>query len=719
MKNLTVLTKLYTHLLITILTLCISNLFAQSSNEWFNPDTVKAGRFDTGKMWTFEDPPTEYFEEAYNFTPTQEWYENVRLATLKFATYCSASFVSADGLIMTNHHCARESVTEITGINEDLHKDGFIAEDLEDEKPVPGLFVDQCIKIEDVTGEVNDALEDAKTEEEITKIEEEKIKEIEKQYTDEKRGIIAKVTPLYFGGKYSLYIYKRYSDVRLVFAPEEQAGYFGGDYDNFTYPRYNLDCSFFRVYDDEGKPLKVDNYFKWSEEGVVTGEVVFIPGNPGSTSRLNTVAQLEYARDVTYPETIELLNSYIEFLQEMIDKDPEKSYGLNDQLLLYYNSIKAYKGMLKGLQDPVLMQKKKDFEKTFKNKVNSDSGLNEKYGDVWDKIEKLMIDLSRLDKEREVISYTSEGNPDYFTVAQELAYIAEELKLPESERLENYIGDKLIELIDSLKPEEFDTEENKQLLEHKIELLYSTLGKDNKLVKIFTNGKTGKEAVGYILSKTFLTSSEKIKEMVAEGPDSILNSGDPFLDYINIADEMEQKIDLDINKVLDQENALNRMLGRALFEVYGTSIPPDATFTLRISDGVVKGFPYNGTIAPPITTFYGMYDRYYSFDKKFPWSLSERWLNHSDEFNLSTPFNFVSTNDVVGGNSGSPIINENAEIVGVAFDGNIQSLPGDFIYDPEVNRCVGVESSGMLEAIKYIYKFERLAEELESGKCSY
>ena len=719
MKNLTVLTKLYTLLFITILTLCISNLSAQSSNDWFNTDTVKAGRFDTGKMWTFEDPPTEYFEEAYNFTPTQEWYENVRLSTLKFATYCSASFVSADGLIMTNHHCARESVTEITGINEDLHRDGFIAEDLEDEKPVPGLFVDQCIKIEDVTGEVNDALEDAKTEEESTKIEEEKIKEIENRYTDEKKGIIAKVTPLYFGGKYSLYTYKRYSDVRLVFAPEEQAGYFGGDYDNFTYPRYNLDCSFFRVYDDEGKPLKVDNYFKWSEEGAEPEEVVFIPGNPGSTSRLNTVAQLEYARDVTYPETIELLNSYIEFLQEMMDKDPDKSYGLNDQLLLYYNSIKAYKGMLKGLQDPVLMQKKKDFEKTFKKKVNSDSGLNEKYGDVWDKIEKLMIDLSRLDKEREVISYTLEGNPDYFTVAQELAYIAEELKLPESERLENYIGDKLIALIDSLKSEEFDTEENRKLLKHKIDLLCSTLGKDNKLVKIFANGKTGKEAVYDILSRTFLTSSEKIKEMVAEGPDSILNSGDPFLDYIQIADEMEQKIDLDINKVLDKENALNRMLGRALFEVYGTSIPPDATFTLRISDGVVKGFPYNGTVAPPITTFYGLYDRYYSFDKKFPWKLNKRWLNVPTEFDLSTPFNFVTTNDVVGGNSGSPIINENAEIVGVAFDGNIQSLPGDFIYDPEVNRCVGVESSGMLEAIKYIYKFERLAKELETGKCSY
>jgi len=708
----------YSIIKILFLFLTIESITYSQTPAWLDLDTVKAGKFDTGKMWTFEYPPTKYFKEEYNFSPDEKWFEHVRLSTLKFATYCSASFVSEDGLIMTNHHCARESVTEITGMDEDLHKDGFVAEDLEDENPVPGLFVDQCIKIEDVTKEIEEALETTKSEEESINLEKEKIKELESQYTDEKKGIIAKVTPLYFGGKYSLYIYKRYSDVRLVFAPETQAGYFGGDFDNFTYPRYNLDCSFFRVYDDEGKPLKVDNYFKWSKEGARQGEVVFIPGNPGSTSRLNTVAQLDYARDVTYPDMIELISSYIDFLQEMITKAPEKSYGLMDQLLIYYNSQKAYKGMLKGLRDPVLMQKKKDFEKMFKNKVQSDPGLNEKYGDVWDKIEKLMIDLRRLDKEQDVVSYTSEGNPDYFTVAQDLAYIAEELKLPESERLENYVGDKLIELIDSLKPEEYNTEANKYKLEAKTDLLYSTLGKDNELVKIFTNGKTGKEAVNDILSRSFLTSSEKIKEMVAEGADSILNSGDPFLDYIKIADEMERKIDEDINNIYDKENVLNRLLGRALFDVYGTSIPPDATFTLRISDGVVKGFPYNGTIAPPITTFYGMYDRYYSFDKKFPWSLNERWLDHSDDFDLSTPFNFVCTDDVVGGNSGSPVINKDAEIVGVAFDGNIQSLPGDFIYDPEVNRCVGLESTGMLEAIKYIYKFDRLAEELVSGKIS-
>jgi hypothetical protein len=716
MKNLSVLTKFYTFLFFLILTFSSANSIAQTSTEGFDPDTVKAGRFDTGKMWTFEYPPTEYFEEAYDFTPTQEWYDHVRMATLKFATYCSASFVSEDGLIMTNHHCARESVTEITRKGEDLHDDGFIASTLEDERPVPGLFVDQCIEIKDVTEEMYDAIENATSEEERLKLEKDKIAEIESKYEKKDDGIFAQVTPLYFGGKYSLYIYKRYSDVRLVFAPESQAGYFGGDYDNFTYPRYNLDCSFFRVYDEDGNPLKVDNYFKWSEKGAEPGEVVFVTGNPGSTSRLNTVAQLEYARDVTYPQAVELTGSLIKFFEELINKDPERKYDLTDKLLNYYNSNKAYKGMLQGLQDPVLMQKKKDFEKSFKSKVQSDPNLNEKYGDLWDKIENLMNELRGLINEQNAISYSSLDDPEYFFVAEELVSIAEQLKIPEADRSADYKGEGLDSLVESLKPEDIDVDGNKELLKNKIDLLYSTLGEDNKLVKKFTDGKRGDDAVEDILSRSYLTSTEKIKEMVAKGPDAILNSGDPFIEYIKFADEAEQLIDSRTDNIYTNEEVYNQMLGRALYEVYGNSIPPDATFTLRLSDGIVKGFPYNGTIAPPVTTFYGLLDRYYSFDGKFPWELNKRWLNTPNEFDFSTPFNFVSTNDVVGGNSGSPIINKDAEIVGVAFDGNIQSLPGDFIYDPEVNRCVGVESSGMLEAIKYLYKFERLGEELVKGK---
>ena len=712
------LNKFYTLLFFLILIFNNSNSFAQTSNNWFNPDTVKAGRFDTGKMWTFEYPPTNYFKEAYNFTPTQEWYEHVRMATLKFATYCSASFVSADGLIMTNHHCARESITEITKEGEDLHDDGFIALTLEDERPVPGLFVEQCIKIKDVTDEIYDALENAASEEERLKMEGEKIAEIESRYESDDDEIFAQVTPLYFGGKYSLYVYKRYSDVRLVFAPESQAGYFGGDYDNFTYPRYNLDCTFFRVYDEDENPLKADYYFNWSEKGAEPGEVVFVTGNPGSTSRLNTVAQLEYARDITYPQTIEMVQSFINFLEGLIKEDPDRSYELSDQLLNYYNSEKAYKGMLEGLQDEVLMQKKRDFEKNFKAKVHSNPELNEKYGKLWDNIETIINELRGLIKEQNAISYNLSDDPDYFSIAQELISIAEELKLPEEERLDEYKGSELDDLLETLNPDSFDTEINKELLKNKIDILYSILGEENKLVKKFADGKRGNDAVKDILARTYLTSFEKIKEIVADGSNAILKSGDPFIDYIKLSDEAEQLIDIKTTTIFTKQDSYNQMLGKALFEVYETSIPPDATFTLRLSDGIVKGFAYNGTIAPPITTFYGLLDRYYSFDGEFPWELNKRWLNAAAEFDFSTPFNFVSTNDVIGGNSGSPIINKDAEVVGVAFDGNIQSLPGDFIYDPEVNRSVGVHSAGMLAAIKFIYKFDRLAEELKAGRCT-
>jgi hypothetical protein len=706
--------KLFLSLIAFLTIFQISKSFSQTT-ERFDLDTVKAGRFDTGKMWTFEYPPADYFKEAYGFIPDKEWYDHVRMASLKFAAYCSASFVSEDGLIMTNHHCARESVTEITGEGEDLHKDGFIAWNLDEERLVPGLFVDQCISVEDVTEEIQDALENAESDDERLSIEAKKIEEIESRYQNDD-GTFALVTPLYFGGKYSLYVYKRYSDVRLVFAPESQAGYFGGDYDNFTYPRYNLDCAFFRVFDEEGNPLKTEHYFKWSEKGAEPGEVVFVTGNPGSTSRLNTVAQLEYARDITYPRTIELTDTFIKILEGIINNDPERSYDLTDQLLSYYNSNKAYKGMLEGLKDPVLMQKKKDFENTFKEKIQSDPELNEKYGDLWSKIENLMADLRNFSNERSALSYSSIDAPEYFFIADQLIEIAEELKLPESDRSDIYTGDELDSTIESLLSEDFDYKMNIELLRDKIDLLYKTLGEENEIVKKFTNGKRGDEAVEGILSRSYLTSTEKIKELIADGPNAILNSGDPFIDFIQSSNGRDEVISVRMDEVLTQEEIYNQKLGRALFEVYGTSIPPDATFTLRLSDGIVEGFTYNGTMAPPITTFYGILDRYYSFDGKFPWELHERWLNAPPEFDFSTPFNFVSTNDVIGGNSGSPIINKNAELVGVVFDGNIQSLPGDFIYEPEVNRSVSVHSAGMLEAIKDLYQFKRLAEELIKGQ---
>lgn len=699
-------------IIILLIFLSYQNTFSQTQ-DWSDIDSIKAGKFDTGKMWTFEYPPAKYFEEEYGFRPDEEWFKHVQLSTLKFADYCSASFVSEDGLIMSNNHCARQSITEVNRDGEDLHKDGFIAWEFEDERQVPGLFVEQCISIEDVTEEIHKALESAKSDSERLEIETQKITEIENRFRNDDETF-TKVTPLYFGGKYSLYKYKRYNDVRLVFAPEMQAGYFGGDYDNFTYPRYNLDCSFFRVY-DKGIPLKVNHYFTWSKNGAEEGELVFVPGNPGSTNRLSTVAQLEYARDFIYPQTIQLIDSFIEFLQGIIEEDSESANYLTDQLLNYYNSKKAYKGMLDGLRDPVMMQKKKDFENILKEKVQTDAKLNEKYGTLWTDIENVINEMKKLTAEQSALSYDNYDSPEYFSIADQLVGLAEELKLAETDSTYAYTEYEIDELINTLLPDDFDFAKNKKLLKNKIDFLYAEFG-DVEFLNKFTNGKKGNEAVDDILSRTVLTSNESIKLLINQGPEAIFNSDDPFIKFVQISGEESKNISMQIDDLTVKETITNQKLGRAIFEVYGTSIPPDATFTLRISDGIVKGFDYNGTVAPPITTFYGMLDRYYSFDGKFPWNLHERWLEPPDEFDFSTPFNFVATCDVVGGNSGSPIINKDAEIVGVAFDGNIQSLAGDFIYDPDENRSVGVHSAGMLEAIKDLYEFERLAEELKLSK---
>ena len=666
-------------------------------------------------MWTFEYPPVEYFEKEYGFTPDKDWFDHVRLAALKFATYCSASFVSEDGLIMTNHHCARQNVTKVTEDGEDLHKNGFISYSLDDERPVPDLFVEQTVYFEDVTDEILDAIEEGKTEDEKLAIKSRIIEEIETRVAEE-TGLSVSITPLYEGGRYSLYGYKRYNDVRLVFAPEEQLGSFGGEEDNFTYPRYSLDFSFFRVYDENGEPLKTDHYYKWSDNGAEINEPVFVVGNPGSTNRLKTVAQLEYYRDIIYPRTLDLINGLIETYESIIESDPERELELRDNLLNFYNSQKAYTGMLKGLRDPILMQMKRDFEDKFKLAVQSDEELNNKYSKLWENIEEIRNELREISNKRFAMSMNRFTTPRYFFIAEELVNIADELKKPESERDEAYVGEELELSIESLIPENFDYEMNNKLLKKKLKIISENLRDDKELIQKMIDGKTGDEAVDYILSNSSLTNIDDIKDLVEEGPDSILSGKDPFIYFILNTKETSEELDAKVDELTELEDTYNEKLGRALFEVYGTSIPPDATFTLRISDGVVKSYPYNGTIAPAYTTFYGMYDRYYSFNKEFPWSLPDRWENPPEDFDLSTKFNFITTNDLTGGSSGSAMINRDAEVVGISFDGNMESLPGSFIYRTEENRAVGVHSSGILESLEKIYKFDRIVEELKNGE---
>ena len=574
--------------------------------------------------------------------------------------------------------------------------------------------MDQLVLIKDVTDKIQAAIDKGKTPEEKLVNKQNAIDEIEKS-EGEKTGLRIQIVTLYNGAKYSEYGYKRYRDVRLVFSPEASMGYFGGDYDNFTYPRYDLDCNFFRVYEN-GKPLNTTHYFKWSPDGAEPGEPVFVVGNPGHTDRLKTVAQLKFLRDIRYPRTLSLDKELVDIYTKEIKEHPERTKELRNRLFFESNSLKAYTGMLKGLKDPVLMQKKIDFENKFKEAIDSNPKLKEKYGDLWNKIAETQEQLSKISNKEYVLDISPYRNSQYFFLAEYAIDLADQLKIPVDQRGDAFKGAGLDSTINELVPPNLESDLNRDLLKAQIDRMYEYLGSDNPVVQKVTGGKTGYAAADYMIKNSYLTSADKLKTLVNQGPDAILNSDDPFIYYITHTQSVKNKLKNEISIVSAREDDYSQKLGRALFDVYGTSIPPDATFTLRISDGVVKGFPYNGTIAPPFTTFYGLYNRYYSFGKKYPWNLPERWVNPPSDFKLETPMDFVSTNDIIGGNSGSPVINEKAQIVGLAFDGNIQSLPGNFIFTTDENRMVAVHSAGMYEAIKDVYKAKRLSDELKYGK---
>lgn len=677
-------------------------------------DTVKAQEFDTGKMWTFEFPPLDYFAETYNFIPTEDWLNDVRLASLKFARWCSASFISEDGLILTNYHCSDFRIPNIEQENESIRKFGFIAESLEDERKDEGVFVDQLVYMEDVTDEVHAAIAAGKTDEEKRENKNKIIRQLRNKYPDS--GLVYNVVSLYQGGRYSLYGYKRYTDVRLVLMPESEAGLFGGDYDNYTYPRYCLDFTLWRAYDEDGNPLKVNNYFKWSENGAQPNEPLFVVGNPGNTSKLKTYSQLEFMRDYSTKNlafiTTELQNIYA----ELIDEYPERYDELIDRLSGAANGAKRYQGILRGLLNPYYMARKKDFENTLKAAVQSNPKLNEKYGSVWDNITSTRHEMRKIADEYYALLRIPQMSSEYFNIAYRLVNLAKELQLPEAERSDAYKNDNLDGTIDKIYPSSFDKPLNDKKLRIHVELLRANLGEEHQLVKNFIGSRKADDAVNYLLANTKLDSHVYVKNLIDEGPKAILSSNDPFISFVIKTQERYEEIQNLSKEINTTESNFEELLGQAIYAVYGTSIPPDGTFTLRISDGILQSYEYNGTIAPEVTTFYGMYDRYYSFNKEYPWSLPERWQNPPKEFDLETPFNFISTHDIVGGSSGSPVINKNKEIIGLAFDGNIESNSGYFIFDTTENRMISVASQGILEVVKDLYKAERIAEEIKNGK---
>jgi len=669
----------------------IQPLFAQNGFE----------KFDVGKMWTFEHVPSDYFSQTYGFSITKEWLDDVRLSALRFGNGCSASFISEDGLVMTNHHCGRGYVTSVTREGEDFSKTGFWASTLADERSVPSLFVDRLMNTIDVTKEVQEAMEQGKSNTEKTALKNQKIKEIETKYRAE-TGFQCSVITFYNGGMYMLYCYKRYTDVRLVFSPENYIAHYGGDPDNFTYPRYDYDAAFFRVYEN-GAPIKTDNFFAWSKNGASEGEPLFVIGNPGSTERLKTYAQLEFARDYQIPSRLKGLNYMVGFLEKFLQDNPGKTQQFQDALFGAYNSQKVFNGQLKALKDGAMMERKKNFENHLKEKVNSDAGLKQKYGNIWTEIENGCKEWGNLFNELAGYEGTGRYTSRNFASAR-LIY---------RNALENKVTpDSIINML----YRNYDADYNKGLLKFECSEMISLLGKDNTVMKKAFGGKSADEMAEYILLNTKTVTKEGVLELAQMKKEQLESSGDPLFVFYKEAFPRYSEIAAKQKEAQAKIEVNAQNLGRVIFDIYGTSIPPDATLTLRISDGTIKSYEYNGTIAPAFTTFYGLYDRYFSHGKKYPWDLPERWKNIPPELKLETPYNVASTNDIIGGNSGSAMINTNAEVVGLVFDGNIESLPGRYIYTTEANRTVSVDSRGLLEALKNVYKAERLVKEIENGK---
>jgi len=687
--------------------------FLISINAQIKLDTVKAQRFDTGKMWSFDYPPVDYLKSTYGIDVDEEWFEDIRLSALRLSN-CTASFVSEDGLIMTNHHCARGILERLSKEGEDLVKDGFYAKTLEEERKIPNYYADQLILIKDVTEEVKKAAETGSTPEEKAKNKEQKIKELTDNLTKE-TGLVAQVVSLFNGAKYSLYGYKRYNDIRLVFAPDMQIAYFGGDFDNFTYPRYNLDFTFYRAYEND-KPVKVNNFFKFTLKGIDPNEPIFTVGNPGTTQRLKTIAQLEYMRDIVYRNNAFLLDTYYNALEELKKVEPKRADEFEKIRVNIGNSQKVITTIYKGLLDPYLMARKKDFQRKLQEAVWNNPDLKNKYGTVWENIEKTQMEMRNYGPKIAAYTINPRFTPVYFSIAKKLIDLAKELTKPESERSPEYKGEKLDSTIFSIYPEKIDKLIENTKLWIWADFMRMNLGdNDNYIQNLFSN-KKGKAAGEYLLANSIIADRDKVLDLAKKGADAIMNSTDPLIQFIKESQEKLPELQKLAREVSNTTQVYDDMLGQALFSVYGTSIPPDANFTLRISDGKLASFDYNGTKAPLFTTFYGLYDRWHSFNKEYPWDLHERWTKIPSDFDLSTPFNFISTNDIVGGNSGSAIINKNAEVVGLAFDGNMDSIVGNFIYMPHNNRCVGVDARAIVHAAEKIYKADRIVYELKEGK---
>ncbi|AOS44610.1 Peptidase S46 [Lacunisphaera limnophila] len=668
-------------------------------------------RADDG-MWLLTNPPLQDLKAKYGFEPTPAWLEHVQKASVRMNNGGSGSFASADGLVITNHHVASDAIYKLSSTGHNYLEDGYHAKSRAEELKCTDLELNVLMSIEDVTARVNAAVKPDLAPAEANVARRSIMAEIEKESL-EQSGLRSDVVTLYQGGQYHLYRYKRYTDVRLVWAPEQQAAFFGGDPDNFEFPRYNLDVTLFRVYENDA-PVKVEHYLKWNPAGTTAGELVFITGHPGSTQRLITMAELEYARDIQVPNVMRYLKNREVLLLSYSARSEENARRAKDEVFTIANSRKVYDGRISGLLDPVLIAAKEAEEAALKTFAADHPELGAT--DAWDKITAAQLVIARQALRHNLLEAYA-FNSDLFGKARSLLRAATERALPNGERLREFRDSARTEFELALFSEEPVYEDFEILkIKNYLEYIAMELGAKDPVVQAALGGKAPAVRAAELVTGSKIHDLAFRKKLYAMSPEELAQVDDPMLALARAVDAEARAGRKVIEAQAEVKQQAHARIARVRYAKDGDKVSPDATFTLRLAYGTVKGLQQDGVDIPAYTDIAGTFVRATERNNVPPFNLPATWLAAKDRFKGDTPFNFIHTSYSIGGNSGSPTLNRNGEFVGILFDGNIHSLVWNYAYSDTVARSVSVDVRGILEAMRTVYGADELVAEILGTK---
>ncbi|HEX5470490.1 MAG TPA: S46 family peptidase [Lacipirellulaceae bacterium] len=666
-------------------------------------------------MWLFSNPPKQQLKEHYDFEPSERWLKNLQQSAVRFNNGGSGAFVSPDGLVITNHHVGADALQKLSTPDRDLVAAGFYAKTRDEEIKCVDLELNVLMSTEDVTSRVNAAVKPDMSQADAQKARRAVMNTIEEESLKTTK-MRSDVVTLYHGGRYHLYRYKKYTDVRLVFAPEQSIAFFGGDPDNFEYPRYDLDICFFHVYEG-GKPVKVEHYLPWSKSGAGENELVFVAGNPGHTDRLDTVHHLDFLRDRVYPSALRTIFRREVLLRAYSQRSLENARRAKEELFGLQNSRKARLGALAGLQDPSIMNRKQKDEKGLREAVAKRADLKGA-ANAWDDVSAAVDEWNSIYRDWALLEVGTAFNSKLFSMARELVRMAEEDKKPNADRLREYRQsnrESLEQQLFSKAPIYDDLETAK--LSDSLSMFMEEAGDDNQWVRKTLQGHSPQDRANELVRDTRLKDVVYRKQLAKAGRSAIEGCKDPMIQLARLVDPPSREVRKTYEEKVDEPmKQAYAKIANARFTIEGTSTYPDATFTLRLAFGQVKGYTQDGKSIPPWTTIGGAFKHSDLHGHKPPFALPQSWLHPLKRLKLDTPFNFVCTADIIGGNSGSPVVNKAGEYVGIIFDGNIQSLVLDFTYTDKKARAVSVHSSAILEALRKVYGADALVDEIERGR---